>query len=505
MKKFISILILITILIPLTAFGLVYTVKKATDQGDPNSYGSAAFMAGVAGSKVATLKFPHNSNSVNTTYVFATSITFPDTLILDIEPGALLSVPVGNPHIVIGKLLNPGLRQVFNDPNGMITSTLSNTSYGIKSLYNNTAGDNNTSFGNNALTANTAGDRNTAFGDNALAANIVGWENIGIGPDTGKATTTGSSNIFIGYLAGNSNTTGNDNVFIGIGAGKNNITATGNNAIGYYSQYNTTGGGNTSLGDSTMVSNSTGTHNSCVGANALHDNTVGSYNTALGSNALYYNTTGTYNIAIGRYAGIANPETASANICLGASASATGSNQCIIGSTTAPITEFYLGRGVTSASSGHIYINTTGGSGVNWDAGGIYLCGGKATGTGTGGSIVFRTSDPNAISGSFVQSLSTKLEITNKGALRGILATNGPVGTFTMDADSSTTVANTIVTASSQIFLFPTNAAAALLVSSLHSPYINTSNYVVGTSFTVLTSDNGSATGTEIFRYLILN
>ncbi len=119
MKKIIIPLLLC--LIPSIAFGLTYTVKKATDQGDPNTYGSAAFMVGVAGSKVAILRFPHNSNSTNTNYTFATSVTFPDTLILDIEPGALLSVPVGNPHIVIRKLLNSELRSIFNDPNGMIT------------------------------------------------------------------------------------------------------------------------------------------------------------------------------------------------------------------------------------------------------------------------------------------------------------------------------------------------------------------------------------------------
>jgi hypothetical protein len=78
-------------------------------------------MAGVAGVKPATLKFTHSSNSTNTSYVFGTNVTFPSTLTIEVEPGALISIPVAAAHITIGKMADPGAKQVFNDPNGMVT------------------------------------------------------------------------------------------------------------------------------------------------------------------------------------------------------------------------------------------------------------------------------------------------------------------------------------------------------------------------------------------------
>jgi len=95
------------------------------------------------------------------------------------------------------------------------------------------------------------------------------------------------------------------------------------------------------------------------------------------------------------------------------------------------------------------------------------------------------------------------MKLTGAGAIQSLATTNGPVGTLTMDADSSTTVSNTSVTASSIIFLFPTNAAAGTLVSGTSSPYI--SARTAGTSFAVDTADAGNAAGTETFNYLILN
>jgi hypothetical protein len=121
MKKLLISLLLICI-IPTIAFGLTYTVKKdIADQGNAATYGSAAFMAGVAGVKPATLKFTHSSNSTNTSYVFGTNVTFPSTLTIEVEPGALISIPVAAAHITIGKMADPGAKQVFNDPNGMVT------------------------------------------------------------------------------------------------------------------------------------------------------------------------------------------------------------------------------------------------------------------------------------------------------------------------------------------------------------------------------------------------
>ena len=154
MKKIIIVLLLC--LIPSVALGLTYTVKKVADQGDPNIYGSAAFMAGVAGVKPATLRFQHNSNSTNTSYVFGTGVTFPNTLTIEVEPGALISIPVAAAHITIGKMADPGARQVFNDPNGMVTFGAG----AVKEVYAEWWGDSDsddTAYINYAIAAMPAG------------------------------------------------------------------------------------------------------------------------------------------------------------------------------------------------------------------------------------------------------------------------------------------------------------------------------------------------------------
>ena len=76
-------------------------------------------------------------------------------------------------------------------------------------------------------------------------------------------------------------------------------------------------------------------------------------------------------------------------------------------------------------------------------------------------------------------------------------------GTLTMDADASTTVADTSVTTTARITITPTNAAAATLTAGSSSPFVT--NKVANTSFDVNTADAGNAGGTETFDYLILN
>lgn len=95
----------------------------------------------------------------------------------------------------------------------------------------------------------------------------------------------------------------------------------------------------------------------------------------------------------------------------------------------------------------------------------------------------------------------------NIGALVSAFTTffgvSGTAGSLTLSAAASTVVANATVTASSFIFLFPTNASAASLVAGTSSPYISAKSASV--SFTVATADGGSAAGTETFNYLIVN
>lgn len=90
--------------------------------------------------------------------------------------------------------------------------------------------------------------------------------------------------------------------------------------------------------------------------------------------------------------------------------------------------------------------------------------------------------------------------------LRGNKISTEPlIGTFTMDADASTTVNNANVQVgvgvTSRVILIPTNAAAATLVGSTESPVVLSAGLVLATSFAVTTADGGAAAGTETFVY----
>ena len=84
-----------------------------------------------------------------------------------------------------------------------------------------------------------------------------------------------------------------------------------------------------------------------------------------------------------------------------------------------------------------------------------------------------------------------------------MFALNAFSGTFTAANAATTTVTDANVTATSAIFIFPTNAAGGTLMGSAKSFYL--SARTAGTSFTVTTADANSAAGTETFVYIIVN
>jgi len=243
------------------------------------------------------------------------------------------------------------------------TSGNYNTAIGYGVLKNNTTSSNNTGVGNASLQANT-GSENTAIGYNALFSNTTGGYNVAVGSGA-LYTTSGSSMVAIGYQSLNLNTTGANNTAIGHTALRNNLTGgaltalgvsalyantTGdiNTAIGSYAlNANTTGANNTAVGGNAGVSNISGDQNSAFGFNALSTITTGSSNTAIGCNSLAYATNCDNNIAIGLSSLITNKgsdnigigvNTSSGNfngsIILGKYATATASNQFVVGSSS---------------------------------------------------------------------------------------------------------------------------------------------------------------------------
>jgi hypothetical protein len=163
-------------------------------------------------------------------------------------------------------------------------------------VWNNGQGNwaTNTSFGDGALKTNTTGQLNTAFGQEALFLSTTANSNTAIGTGALRANT-GSQNTAVGSAA---------------------LLA------------NTSGAVNTAVGTSALSSN-TGSANSALGSNALTANTTGSENTAVGQNALAVNTTGASNTAVGYGAVSGN---FSGSIILGKDATATASNQFVVGS-----------------------------------------------------------------------------------------------------------------------------------------------------------------------------
>ena len=85
---------------------------------------------------------------------------------------------------------------------------------------------------------------------------------------------------------------------------------------------------------------------------------------------------------------------------------------------------------------------------------------------------------------------------------RQYLGTPVRSGSFTMDADASTTITDTNALTTSKITITPTNAAAANLVAGASSPFVTSK---AAGSFHVDTADAGSAAGTETFDYQIGN
>jgi hypothetical protein len=88
---------------------------------------------------------------------------------------------------------------------------------------------------------------------------------------------------------------------------------------------------NTVFGNGALNANTTGANNTAVGQFSLSSTTTGVNNTAIGHNSLLSNSTGSNNTAIGVATSTGN---FSGSVILGVSATATASNQFVVGSAT---------------------------------------------------------------------------------------------------------------------------------------------------------------------------
>jgi len=298
--------------------------------------------------------------------------------------------------------------------------------------------------GYKAGTAITTGTGNLMIGYFAGAALTTQKNNVFIGREAGLGTLpfiADTENVLIGYRAGFGIGSGFRNVHIGFESGKfctgiHNVSvgvstqsgaaATGsdNTAIGSFSLNNCAGSQNTAVGRATGEAfTMSGADNALLGWRAGRVLTSGASNTCVGSGAGISLTTGANNTLLGKSAD--GPAASSGMVALGSGATCTASNQFVVGSTTAFISDEYIGNGVTNAAPQSFKVHATGGSGVDIAGASYTMAGGQGTGTGAGGNVVVQVA-PSAGTGAALNALSTVLTINQYGqyALTGLANTN---------------------------------------------------------------------------------
>ena len=252
-----------------------------------------------------------------------------------------------------------------------------------------------------------------------------------------QTSQTSDRGVFIG------SGTFNNASAVGIAIG-NNVTCgtgTGNVAIGYTANAS---GGSIAIASSGISATASGS-GVAIGANA---NSVGGFavkgsaNNGIGvailGNATAINAisiggsstaSGNYSVAIGDRANVQH----SSSIAFGLYATTTANRQLVIGgndgSNLYSINDVYIGGGVQDLNNSNatsVTINASGGNGTDRDGGNITIAGGKGTGAGTAGSIVFSTSNITT-SGTTLQTLAQRMRIF--GSTGNVLIQNG--GTFT--------------------------------------------------------------------------
>lgn len=252
------------------------------------------------------------------------------------------------------------------------------------------------------------------------ASVAAGDRNVFLGGYIANFITTGDYNTCIGREAGNALTSGLYNSFFGYQSGAQAQDSQYCLAIGYRTLYSMTTGtvaNNVGIGREAGFSNVGGYDNMYIGTNAGYNNVSGFRNVYVGVNAGIANL-GSGNIAFGFNTGPSSAQTYNYSIAMGYEAFVTASNQMVVGGSSGNgINDIYLGSGVVYTSPLGVTINATGGSGTDVAGADLIIAGGKPTGAGAGGSILFKTGDTGA-TGTTLRSLTTKASINGVGTFK---------------------------------------------------------------------------------------
>jgi len=273
-----------------------------------------------------------------------------------------------------------------------------------------------------------AGSSATGIGGTAVGKDSVAFTS---GVALGKGcSATGSSSITIGFGAsnaqansiviGNSGTavSGADSVAIGPDAtATSGSVAIGDGAVGGNSGVSIGQGSLSGVNLGTAVglgSDSSGTISLAQGAislaSGLFSCAIGAQSKATASNSVAIGTgaqalaTG---IAIGQGSVLAAGH--SNSVIIGPSVVSTAASQLVLGSAISGFTEGYF-NGVARTSAKDFLLQTAGGSGTDKVGSEFGIAGGKGTGTGVGGDVVFYTAPPST-TGSSLNSLVEVLRL----------------------------------------------------------------------------------------------
>jgi hypothetical protein len=347
-----------------------------------------------------------------------------------------------------------GYQTAIGQSAGYYNTTGAQTAIGYSAGYYNTTGT-QTAIGHVAGYSNTTGYQ-TAIGQSAGYSNTTGYQTA-LGYQAGYSNTTGTQTA-IGYQAGYSNTTGYQTA-IGHLAGYSNTTGT-QTAIGYYSDhlaptaittsnavaYAGSGvdagthryrvvfvltGGDTAGSDSKSVTTTSDNDQvdlsgipTYVGPKTCTARKI--YRTkATSSSSPYYlvatisdNTTTTYSDTTPD-ASISTLLPSPNAMAIGYQAKTIFSNDVVFGSDTGPASNIYFGKGIYSATPTTTTIYGTGGLGTDIAGAGLYLAGGKGTGTGNGGDVRIQVALPGS-SGTTENSLTDVLNVIGSTGYVGI-------------------------------------------------------------------------------------
>lgn len=236
-----------------------------------------------------------------------------------------------------------------------------NCGFGAFAGYGWTNNNHNNAFGYQSQNANASGTQNNSFGFRALYNLAAGDNNTAIGESSLYTMTNGGGHTFVGAFSGYSRTGGNYCTGVGLQTQFTATSAEGNTSLGYKALFGGNNSYNTAVGTEANT-NGGGNYNSSFGYQAHLRLTTGQYNCAFGWAALFDQTTGDSNTGIGQQAG-RNVTTGSANTFVGANTGIgilAGSDNTIVGASAQASGDYtnctVLGNGASATGSNQVVL-----------------------------------------------------------------------------------------------------------------------------------------------------